>query len=140
VGEPHPLEADSIERLSMKTYELVALLHPDLEIDVDTPIAKLEKLIEGQGGKVVKRDNWGKKRLAYKVKGQSFGVYIEFELSIDPDHVRELDRSLGLTEELIRHLLVTKPAPVAKPAKKTKSKPMKEPAEASEPEANKEES
>jgi small subunit ribosomal protein S6 len=92
----------------MKNYELVAVLHPDLEIDVDTPIAKIEKLVANLGGKVIKRDNWGKKRLAYKVKGQNFGVYIEFEVSIDPTQVRDLDRSLGLTEEVIRHLLVTR--------------------------------
>lgn len=102
----------------MRQYELVVLLHPDLEIDVDSPISKLEKLIESVGGKVVKRDNWGKKRLAYRVKKHDFAVYVAFELQISPDKVRQLENSILLTEEVIRHILVSKiEVPVRQPAK-----------------------
>ena len=62
----------------MKQYELVVLLHPDLEIDVDTPISKIEKLSDGVDGKGTNRDNWGKKRLAYAVKKNQFGIYVYF--------------------------------------------------------------
>lgn len=92
----------------MKPYELVVLMHPDLEIDVDTPIAKLEKLISGVGGSITKRDNWGKKRLAYPVKKQQFGIYSYFELELPPARVRELEAQLLITEEIIRFLLVGK--------------------------------
>jgi small subunit ribosomal protein S6 len=90
----------------MKQYEMVVLLHPDLEMDVDAPIAKIEKLITNGGGSITKRDNWGKKRLAYPVKKQSFGVYVYFELDLDPQSVRSLESSLLITEEVIRFLLV----------------------------------
>lgn len=92
----------------MKQYELVVLLHPDLEIDVDSPISKLEKLIEAASGKVIKRDNWGKKRLAYAVKHHDFAVYVAFDIQIDPKNVRQLENAVLLTEEVIRHLLVSK--------------------------------
>jgi small subunit ribosomal protein S6 len=92
----------------MRPYELVVLLHPDLEIDADTPIKKIEGQVEAAGGKVVSRDNWGKKRTAYKVKKQDFAVYVRFELQIDPAKVRGFENNLLLTEEVIRHLLVTK--------------------------------
>jgi small subunit ribosomal protein S6 len=92
----------------MKPYELVVVLHPDLEIDVDAPVAKLEKLVGGVGGKVTKRDNWGKKRLAYPVKKQLFGIYTYFELELPPAGVRELESQLLITEEVIRFLLVNK--------------------------------
>ncbi len=92
----------------MKPYELVVLLHPDLEIDVDTPIAKLEKLITAAGGKTTKRDNWGKKRLAYPVKKQQFGIYIYFEIDLPSAGVRELESQLLITEEVLRFLAVKK--------------------------------
>jgi small subunit ribosomal protein S6 len=100
----------------------VVLLHPDLEIDIDTPIAKLEKLVSGVGGSVTKRDNWGKKRLAYPVKKQQFGIYSYFELELPPARVRELEAQLLITEEVIRFLLVGKlvmqrPSKLAKQAK-----------------------
>ncbi len=109
----------------MRPYELVVLLHPDLEIDVDAPIAKIEKLVTDSGGQVIKRDNWGKKRLAYKIKGQSFAVYIYFETMLDPTKVRGVENAILITEEVLRHLLVSRLEEVdSKPkAKSNQSKP-----------------
>jgi small subunit ribosomal protein S6 len=90
----------------MRSYELVALLHPDLEIDVDTPVVKLEKLVETAEGKIIKRDNWGKKRLAYKINKLDFAVYVYFELQFLPEKVKSFEQDLRLTEEVIRYLLV----------------------------------
>lgn len=89
-----------------KTYELMVLLHPDLEIDVEAPIAKVESLIADAGGRVIKRDNWGKKRLAYRIARQDFAIYIYFELGLDPMKIRELESTISITEEVLRHLLV----------------------------------
>lgn len=99
----------------MNNYELIVLLHPDLEIDIDTPIAKIEKLIEGADGKVIKRDNWGKKRLSYSIKKHDFAVYVYFKLQLDGSAIESLEKSLGITEEVIRHLLVK--VPESKPTK-----------------------
>jgi small subunit ribosomal protein S6 len=89
-----------------KTYELMVLLHPDLEIDVEAPIAKVEGLVTAVGGKVLKRDNWGKKRLAYRIARQDFAIYVYLELSLPPEGVQELDRTILITEEVLRHILV----------------------------------
>ena len=103
-------------------YELVVLLHPDLEIDVEAPITKVESLIDAVGGKVTKRDNWGKKRLAYKIKRQDFAIYVYFEVELEPQAVRQLESTILITEEVLRHLLVAheenKPRANAKKADK----------------------
>ena len=101
-----------------KTYELIVLLHPDLEIDVEAPIKKVEGLIEAAGGRVTKRDNWGKKRLAYKIAKQEFAVYVYFEFTIDPEKVRDLERTILITEEVIRHIIVVHEEAPARPAAK----------------------
>ncbi|MBW3538195.1 30S ribosomal protein S6 [Candidatus Parcubacteria bacterium] len=117
----------------MNLYELVVLLHPDLEIDVDAPVAKIEKLVENAGGKVVKRDNWGKKRLAYKIKGQGYAVYVLFEVQLPAANARGLEGTILLTEEVMRHLLVAKePAVAARPQKPKAAKAAAEPAAAAE--------
>lgn len=89
-----------------KTYELMVLLHPDLEIDVEAPITKVEGLVEAVGGRVIKRDNWGKKRLAYRIKRQDFAIYVYFEVALDPEKVNALERTILITEEVLRHILV----------------------------------
>jgi small subunit ribosomal protein S6 len=88
------------------TYELMVLLHPDLEIDVEAPVAKVVGLIESVGGRVIKRDNWGKKRLAYRIKKQDFAIYVYFEIQLDPSKVSQLDSTILITEEVLRHILV----------------------------------
>lgn len=90
----------------MHDYELAVLLHPDLEIDVDKPIKKLEGLIKKAEGKITNRDNWGKRRLAYTVAGQDFAVYVFWQLSLPPARVAELERNLKIMDEILRHLLV----------------------------------
>ncbi len=89
-----------------KTYELMVLLHPDLEIDVEAPISKVEGLVEAAGGRVTKRDNWGKKRLAYRIKKQDFAIYVYFEVALEPTQVIALETTILITEEVLRHILV----------------------------------
>lgn len=90
----------------MREYELVVLFHPDLEIDLDKPLGKVEKMITDLGGNVTQTDNWGKRKLAYPIKKQEFAVYVYFELELEATKVNKLDSTLNITDEVIRHLLV----------------------------------
>lgn len=92
----------------MRKYELVVLLHPDLEIDVDTPITKIETIITNAGGNVTKKDNWGKRKLAYKIRKQDFAVYVCFDLMVEPTKVAKIESDILLTEEVMRHIIVAK--------------------------------
>lgn len=101
---------DPVERSAMRKYELVVLLHPDLEIDVDTPITKIETIISNAGGTVTKKDNWGKRKLAYKIRKQDFAVYVCFDLMVEPGKVAKIESDILLTEEVMRHIVVAKTA------------------------------
>jgi len=105
-----------------KTYELMVLLHPDLEIDVEAPITKVEGLVEAVGGKVLKRDNWGKKRLAYRIAKQDFAIYVYFEVQLDAPKVRELENTILITEEVLRHILVVHEEVKVDPKKSSEKK------------------
>jgi len=108
-----------------RTYELMVLLHPDLEIDAEAPISKVEGLVKASGGEVTRRDNWGKKRLAYRIARQDFAIYVYFEIQIDPEKVRELENALLITEEVLRHLVVTHDESKVSRADKDSDKPEK---------------
>jgi small subunit ribosomal protein S6 len=105
-----------------KTYELMVLLHPDLEIDVEAPINKVEGLVADAGGKVLKRDNWGKKRLAYRIARQDFAIYVYFEVALPPEGVQQLDSTILITEEVLRHILVVHEENPARPEAKKDEK------------------
>ena len=91
----------------MKEYELTVLIHPDLEVDIESPIAKLRALVKSNGGEVIKEDIWGKKKLAYRVKNQDFAVYAYFELSLPAEAPLKISNTLNISDEVLRYLLVT---------------------------------
>ena len=90
----------------MKEYELTVVLHPDLEANLDSALEKIRAVITKNGGKIQKEDNWGKKRLAYPIAKENFGVYVYFEIELPSESATKLDGTLNITDEVIRHLLV----------------------------------
>ena len=90
----------------MKDYELTIVFHPDLEMNLDPAIDKVKKLIDQAGGKITKEENDGKKRLAYTVAGQEFGVYYFFDLQLPAEAPNKISSTLNITDEVLRYLLV----------------------------------
>jgi small subunit ribosomal protein S6 len=91
----------------MKEYELTVLIHPDLEADLETPLAKVRDIITNAGGEITKEDNWGKKKLAYKIDRQDFAVYVYFDVKLPADAPLKISNTFNITEEVLRYLLVT---------------------------------
>lgn len=91
----------------MKEYELTVLIHPDLEVDIETPLAKVRNLITSVGGSIVSEENWGKRRLAYDIKNQGFAIYVYFDVSLPSDAPLKISNTLNITDDILRYLLVT---------------------------------
>lgn len=91
----------------MKNYELTVLVHPDLEMNPEPAIAKIKDLIEKNGGKIVKEESDGKKRLAYPIRKQDFAVYYFYEVELPAEVPAKIESVLNITDEVLRHLLVT---------------------------------
>lgn len=88
-----------------RDYELVVLLHPDLEIDLEKPLAKLRKIIADNQGDITKEENWGKRKLAYRIKNEDFAVYMYLEVALPAETVKKLQSTLNITDEVLRYLL-----------------------------------
>lgn len=91
----------------MKEYELTVLIHPDLETDIETPLAKVRDIVKSAGGEVVKEDNWGKKKLAYRINREDFAVYVYMDVKLPADAPLKISNTLNITDEVLRYLLVT---------------------------------
>ena len=97
---------DTKEVLYMKEYELTVLIHPDLEVDLEAPLDKVRKLVTEAGGKVLAEDNWGKKKLAYKINKEDFAVYVYMDVKLPADAPLKISNILNITDEVLRYLLV----------------------------------
>ncbi len=91
----------------MRNYEIAIVLHPDLEIDIESATSKVEKIIELAKGKITKKDNWGKRKLAYPIKKQDWGIYVFYQVQLDPFAVAQIENTLRITEEVMRYLIVS---------------------------------
>lgn len=91
----------------MNQYETIFIIDPGVESeDVESIIEDVQNLISGSGGEVAKVDRWGKKRLAYEVKGNRDGFYVLINFEADPQFVQRLARYYGLTEQIIKYMTV----------------------------------
>lgn len=90
----------------VKEYELTVLIHPDLEADLDAPLAKVRDIITSAGGNIIREDNWGKKKLAYPIKREEFAVYVNMDVELPADAPLKVSNIFNITDEVIRYLLV----------------------------------
>lgn len=91
----------------MRNYEVAVVLHPDLEIDLENAMQKIENILTKAGAKITKKDNWGKRKLAYKIQKQDWGIYVFYQIEIDPGEVNAINQKLRITEEVMRYLIVS---------------------------------
>lgn len=89
----------------MREYELTVLIHPDLEADIETPLKVVRDIVTSNGGTITSEDNWGKKRLAYKIAKEDFAVYVQMVVELPPASVAKVDGTLNITDSVLRHLL-----------------------------------
>jgi small subunit ribosomal protein S6 len=91
----------------VKEYELTVLIHPDLEADLETPLKKVRDVITTSGGKIIREDNWGKKKLAYPINREDFAVYVYMDIELPADAPLKISNTFNISDEVMRYLLVT---------------------------------
>lgn len=91
----------------MRKYELAFIVHPDLEETVDKVKDMVSGFIKKAGGAIINTDNWGKRKLAYPIAKNDFGVYVFLKFEAEPKAIKNIEKNVLKSEEIIRHLLVT---------------------------------
>ena len=90
----------------MRRYELMLLLRPDLEDDkLQAAVEKVTRAIVNGGGSLSKVSPWGKRRLAYDIGTHREASYFLIHFDIEPSQVREIERGMLISEEILRHLV-----------------------------------
>src|SRR5882757_10970026 len=88
-----------------REYETVYILRPNTPNEGVAEVnARIKGIIEGMGGKVLKVDNWGKRRLAYEVAKERKGIYLYWQYLAQPGVVEECERNLRMLDNVIRYL------------------------------------
>ncbi len=100
-------EATSVVDSRLPDYELVVIVAPDGGDEaLEGKIEAVSKIITDSGGAVVNVERWGKRKLAYPIKQSLEGNYFLIHFKADPSLGKELEASLHISEDVLRHLLV----------------------------------
>lgn len=92
----------------MRKYELMYIIRPDVEQEiVQAVVEKFQGIISNGEGEITKHDVMGKRRLAYEIKKFREGIYVLVNFTVASTVVNELDRQLKISDEVIRHLVVS---------------------------------
>lgn len=96
-----------MRRPPLRNYHSVLILKPDLDEDqVDQSVEKITSIINKFGGSILKLDKWGKKRLAYRIKKNKFGYYLNVYHTCEQGRVLDLEKGYQLYEQIIKYLVI----------------------------------
>lgn len=90
-----------------RDYEMVVIAVPTLD---DEGLAALNQRVSGwitaAKGTITDTNVWGRRKLAYPIRKQTEGIYVQMNFQLAPSASRELDHQLRLEEQIMRHLII----------------------------------
>ncbi len=93
----------------MRNYEGVFIVDPDLTNDASKAVVtQIQDFITKNGGRVDGLQEWGKKRMAYRIRKKQDGLYVLLNFQLDPLHTKRFEQAIRLNDQVMRYLLVNK--------------------------------
>lgn len=90
----------------MRKYEVMYIIRPDIEEEATkAAIEKFQNIITN-GGEIDKQEEIGKRRLAYEIEKFKDGYYVLVQFNAPTEVVKELDRVMRISDEVIRYLIL----------------------------------
>ena len=103
-------------------YETMYILRPDIaEEEVKNHIDKYNKLLEEFGGTILDSQMRGKRRLAYQIAKHREGIYVQLSHQGDGQHIFKIEKTMRLSEDVIRYMTVKQEGPLPTPRPSTKN-------------------
>jgi len=92
----------------MRHYEVVILVHPDQSEQVPGMVDRYRNMIESNGGKIHRQEDWGRRQLAYPINKIYKAHYVLMNIECDQDVRNELESAFRFNDAVIRNLIMTR--------------------------------
>jgi small subunit ribosomal protein S6 len=91
----------------LREYDFTIITRGDLpEGEAAKALGTYEKLMTAGGGEILKKDEWGVKRLAYPIKKVFRGYYVNYDFVGTPESMAEMERLMRIDDNILRYLTV----------------------------------
>ncbi len=96
--------------MSTRAYELMIIVDGDHEdATVDEIVTQVDTWVQDENGTLAKTDKWGKRKFAYEINHKTEGHYVVLEMTTGQVNMEPLERTLRLSDEVVRHKLIRLP-------------------------------
>lgn len=90
----------------MRHYEIVFLVHPDQSEQVPGMVDRYKKIIEEDGGKIHRHEDWGRRQLAYSINNVHKAHYILLNIECGAKALAEIEDNFRYNDAVIRNLII----------------------------------
>jgi small subunit ribosomal protein S6 len=114
----------------MHQYEIVFIVHPDQSEQVPAMVERYRTMVTGQGGRIHRLEDWGRRQLAYPIAKVHKAHYVLMNIECGNDTLTELEHAFKFNDAVLRHLIVAMREAVLTPSpmmKEEKSRSMTAP-------------
>lgn len=91
----------------MRHYEVIFIVHPDQSEQVPAMIERYSATVTGQGGKVHRLEDWGRRQLAYPIQKMAKAHYVLMNIECGQAELAELEHAFRFNDAVLRHLVVS---------------------------------
>jgi small subunit ribosomal protein S6 len=100
----------------MRHYEIVFIVHPDQSEQVPGMIDRYRTMVTGQGGRIHRLEDWGRRQLTYPIQKLHKAHYVLMNIECGGDTLTELEHAFKFNDAVLRHLIVAKTEAVVTPS------------------------
>ena len=100
----------------MRHYEIVFIVHPDQSEQVPAMIERYRTMVSGQGGRIHRLEDWGRRQLAYPIQKVHKAHYVLMNLECTSATLNELEHAFKFNDAVLRHLIVAMSEAVVSPS------------------------
>jgi small subunit ribosomal protein S6 len=96
----------------MRHYEIVFLVHPDQSEQVPAMIDRYKTMIESDGGRIHRLEDWGRRQLAFPMQHLAKAHYVLLNIEVSQSVLDELLSGFRFNDAVLRHLVIKREGPV----------------------------
>ena len=100
----------------MRHFEIVVMVHPDQSDQVQAMIDRYRTLIEEDGGKIHRLEDWGRRQLAYPINKVHKAHYVLMNVECSQPVLEEMQSAFRFNDAVIRNLIIQKDGPETEPS------------------------
>lgn len=90
-----------------REYEVTVILNGQLSDDESKRLqGKYEGILLADGGEVIKKNDWGVRKLAFPMKNQYRGLYLNYDITAKSEHIAEAERLMRIDDNVLRYMSV----------------------------------